>query len=57
MSAARIRALLRAHNIRIRTDGGRILAESLYTLNGKLSHDWEDVTDWTPAELSAWLGY
>ena len=58
MSNEIISQILKVHSINYRIDdAGRIFAEEVYTLNGRVYSEWVDVTYWNHDKLYAWLGY
>jgi hypothetical protein len=50
-------AILQAHHIAYRFDGGRLFAEKVSTFGNLSAVVWIDVTDWTGDALARWLGY
>lgn len=57
MSNKNIVRILNLHCIYYMIDAGRIFAEEVYTVNGKIYSNFIDVTGWTHKELYSWLGY
>ena len=56
MTIANIAKILDLHSVPHCTKGGRIYADTMRIGYGTLE-EVEDLTDYTRAELSAWLGY
>lgn len=56
MTNSRIQAILDAHGVPNFISAGRIFADSMGAFTAPFE-DIEDVTDFTRAELYAWLGY
>ena len=54
MKIARIAKILESHSIPYRIEGGRIYADSMEAF---APTEYIDLTDYTGAELYAWLGY
>ena len=50
-------AILQAHHIAYRFDGGRLFAEEVSKFGSLSAAKWIDVTDWTSDTLARWLGY
>jgi hypothetical protein len=48
---------LDAHNVAFTFQGDRLMADEVSCVDGVASSVWVDVTDWSRAELFAWLGY
>ena len=48
---------LDAHAIDTDVCDGRLFAAEITCIDGVASSNWVDVTDWSRAELFAWLGY
>ena len=45
------------HGIETDVRDGRLFAAEVTCIDGVASSKWVDVTDWSRAELFAWLGY
>ena len=56
MSIAKIRSILDSHGVPHFISAGRIFADSMGAFTAPFE-EIEDVTDFTRAELYAWLGY
>ena len=56
MSIAKIRSILGSHGVPNFISAGRIFADSMGAFTAPFE-EIEDVTDFTRAELYAWLGY
>lgn len=56
MTISKIRSILDAHGVPCFISGGRIYADSMIACTA-LFECVEDLTDYTRAQLYAWLGY
>lgn len=57
IAIANIAKILDLHYINYNIDNNRIIAEEVYTKDGKLYIDKIDITNYTKRELYNWLGY
>lgn len=57
MANNKIAKILRDHGINYTMDNDVIIADELYTYDGKLCVDKINMTGWTKSKLYDWLGY
>lgn len=53
----KFQTILNAHSIESALVDGRLYAEMSYTKDGAAYDEWQDVTNFTKADLYNWLGY
>lgn len=49
--------LFENHSIETEVRDGHVYAKEWFMLNGIPNFEWVDITEWTVADASKWLGY
>lgn len=57
MSAQKIVAVLKLHQMESKEEGGRVYGLLIYTEGGVVGEEWVDMTGWSWSQLMVWLGY